>query len=224
MSDYGRIHRRFPTHPKVQHAVAIAGNGAIGLWTLCNADSRDHHRSGFIPAAVAEMFGTQQEIDALVDAGLWEKVDGGYRFHDYEEWNADDVRGGAKGSAAWIVQQCVPDHPQAVKDRLASEVLKLVDEGFTLAVIKAALERWLTKPESPPSWLPLFASDCLRADDSLITTLREVWRSGETSRLHQFGYMFTPPDPPLGMSVYEVKKFMLDAKRAWVKEIQKGLT
>jgi hypothetical protein len=73
----------FHSHPK---AIA-AGTPAIGLWTLCGSWSSDQLKDGFVPTAVALRYGTRAMCKALVSAGLWLVVDGGYQFHDWGDRN-----------------------------------------------------------------------------------------------------------------------------------------
>jgi hypothetical protein len=69
-----------------------AGAEACWLWTcgLMYANRQDA-RDGFIPALVLPMLypfrGPKKLAARLVDVGLWEKVDGGYRVHNYHQWN-----------------------------------------------------------------------------------------------------------------------------------------
>jgi hypothetical protein len=79
----------FAEHPK------IAKVGPIGAWLqiqalcYCNPNLTD----GFVPMAVAYTFvprtrsyPAKQCVTLIVDAGLWERVPGGYRIHDYERY------------------------------------------------------------------------------------------------------------------------------------------
>lgn len=68
-------------HPKI----VAAGNGAIGCWTRAGSWSKAHAQGGFVPASMARTLGTRAEIKALVAVGLWDVVEGGYRFHDWED-------------------------------------------------------------------------------------------------------------------------------------------
>ena len=75
-------------HPKTM----AAGNAAIGLWVRAGSYCQRQLTDGFLPKNVAKSLGTRGEARALVDAGLWREVEGGYQFHEWEE----DVRTGAK--------------------------------------------------------------------------------------------------------------------------------
>lgn len=69
-------------NPKVMRA----GNAAFGAWVrmgaYCNAQLTD----GFIPEQMARMIATARELDSMTAAGIAHKVDGGYRIHDYLEY------------------------------------------------------------------------------------------------------------------------------------------
>lgn len=67
--------------------VLIAGNSAMGLWVRAGAWASAYLTDGFLPGHVALAIGTAAEVEHLVAAGLWEPVDGGYRFHDWEDYN-----------------------------------------------------------------------------------------------------------------------------------------
>jgi hypothetical protein len=78
-----KLDDKFHSHSKV----VAAGNAAVGLFVRCGAWTADQQRDGFIPEAIAALYGTKREIAALVDVRLWAKVDGGYYMPDYLEYN-----------------------------------------------------------------------------------------------------------------------------------------
>ncbi|QBG78543.1 hypothetical protein SEA_BARCO_68 [Gordonia phage Barco] len=57
-----------------------AGNSAIGLWARAGAWCMQQLTDGFVPTRIARQIGTKAQADRLTDCGLWETVDGGYRF------------------------------------------------------------------------------------------------------------------------------------------------
>lgn len=61
-------------------ATLAAGNAAIGLWFRCGCWSAEHHRNGFIPDDIARLYAGRDQIKALLAAGLWTQVDGGYQM------------------------------------------------------------------------------------------------------------------------------------------------
>lgn len=74
------------THPKVLEA----GNSAIGLWVRAGSWSAQQLTSGFIPTKLARQYGSAKDIRTLVDTGLWLRVEGGYRFHDWSDFQPSD--------------------------------------------------------------------------------------------------------------------------------------
>lgn len=87
------------------HRKALAaGNAAVGLWTRSGAWSGHHLTDGFVPSAVVPTVGTTREARALVAAGLWVPVDGGYRFHDWELYQPTAAEVLAK-QAGWRARQ-----------------------------------------------------------------------------------------------------------------------
>ena len=79
-----RIDDRAPEHRKQLAAGAVAS----WLWVCGLAyANRQPARDGFVPAAVLPMLypmpGVAKQAARLVDAGLWECVEGGFQIHDY---------------------------------------------------------------------------------------------------------------------------------------------
>ncbi|MFD4444651.1 hypothetical protein ACFWPK_33220 [Nocardia sp. NPDC058519] len=62
-----------------------AGNAAIGLWTRAGSWSSRELTDGFIPNHMIASMGTPAQAKKLVQVRLWDKVDGGYQFHQWEE-------------------------------------------------------------------------------------------------------------------------------------------
>lgn len=65
--------------------VCEAGNPAMGLWVRAGAWSMANLTEGFVSTAAAKTLGSPAQAKALVAAGLWVEVPGGYQFH---EWGA----------------------------------------------------------------------------------------------------------------------------------------
>jgi len=65
-----------------------AGLEAMGLWVLAGSRCGQQLSDGFVPDMVLPMLGGSVEIaQRLVDSGLWTRVQGGYRFHDWADNN-----------------------------------------------------------------------------------------------------------------------------------------
>lgn len=65
--------------------VAAAGNAAMGLWVRAGSWSQRELTGGFIPKDIARSLGAPSQAKALVSAGLWLLVEGGYLFHDWDK-------------------------------------------------------------------------------------------------------------------------------------------
>jgi hypothetical protein len=80
-----RVDDEFPDHPKV----AGLPDAAIALWVQTGAWSARKLTDGFVPDGVATQYSRHRRrpVKALVDAGLWEPVSGGFQFHDWPDYN-----------------------------------------------------------------------------------------------------------------------------------------
>jgi hypothetical protein len=82
-------------HPKVFRAGKRVGkNGAavtLGFYSICLMWTNRHLTDGFIPRTTVESFRHVDDplavADALVHAGLFDKVSGGFQIHDFSDWN-----------------------------------------------------------------------------------------------------------------------------------------
>lgn len=71
------------------HKVVQAGNEAAGVYARALAHCSSQLTDGFVPEKVAGLIadGRRKPITALLEAGLWERDDGGYRIADYLDYN-----------------------------------------------------------------------------------------------------------------------------------------
>lgn len=78
-----RIDDGFWSHPKIVQL----SDAAITLWTRAGSYSCQHLTDGHLTTHALRMVGGKSRTaDELVRAGLWEKVNGGYSFHDWEHY------------------------------------------------------------------------------------------------------------------------------------------
>ena len=82
-----RLDDRFPDHPKV---VGLS-DAALALWTRARCWVNAQNTSGMVPASalwrLSRSKRPRQAVAELVEAGLWEAVDGdAWRFHDYADY------------------------------------------------------------------------------------------------------------------------------------------
>lgn len=217
MSAFGRIHYRFDQHDKVQKC----SHAAIGLWTLCNAKCRRHHTSGLVKAEWVEGF--EDEAQELCKARLWHEAEGGYSFHDYDDWNSDENRGSV--AAELVAKHIDPAQPYSVREQLVNKAAELLDEGTEATILADALTRWGIKPGAGVSLLPHLVSDALRANATagIDTLLRAAWKTGDLTPLAAKGYTFVCPDIPSDLNVQQTRAFVHKAKREFLKKLKEEL-
>lgn len=75
-----KVDDNFAFHRK---AVA-AGNAAVGLWARAGSWCAHQLNDGYVPDYMISSLGNRAQAKRLVLVGLWERVDGGYRFW---QWN-----------------------------------------------------------------------------------------------------------------------------------------
>jgi len=82
-----KLDDQFTSHPKLIQAGPLAGWLYICGLTYCARYLTD----GFIPSPavrlLADLKKNQEQVDSLVEAGLWVKCEGGYQVHDYLDYN-----------------------------------------------------------------------------------------------------------------------------------------
>ncbi|MGW8565684.1 hypothetical protein [Isoptericola sp. NPDC055881] len=77
-----------------------ATKGARSLWTTALSWCSDQENDGRVPAdLLGYLDGTKAEAACLVKVGLWEVVDAGWQFHDWEHYNPDGASQKAKRAA-----------------------------------------------------------------------------------------------------------------------------
>jgi len=81
-----RIHDGALSHPKV---VGIFDpRRAFDLWVWGLTYSQAHLTDGFIPKDAIPR-GCAKATAAVLKRGLWHEISGGYRIHDFLDWNDD---------------------------------------------------------------------------------------------------------------------------------------
>lgn len=80
--------------------VIRVGNAAWGVYVRCGTWVARNLTDGFVPAELAAAYGSPEYTRKLVDAGLWEAVDGGYRVVGYFPLNKTRDRVLAEREAA----------------------------------------------------------------------------------------------------------------------------
>ncbi len=97
---WGRIDDRLDDSPKF----AGIDPAAAGLWLLCQPQAL-RRGDGFVPQGVPHRFikrGASRMITSLVGRGLWDEVDGGWLYHDFNDYSKLHGKrsdAGSKGAA-----------------------------------------------------------------------------------------------------------------------------
>jgi hypothetical protein len=138
-----RVDDSFHSHPKALKA----GNAALGLWVRCASWSSAHLRDGFVSEEIARLYAARNQIESLIKADLWERVDGGYQMHDFGMRNpsAEAVR--ADRSAAAERQKRARDK---ARERRIEEEESRVSHGVTHGVTHALVTPVVTVPPTRP--------------------------------------------------------------------------
>ena len=73
----------FWSHPKT----AALTDSSIALWVRAGSYCCQHLTDGFVAAAILHMVrGSDESAAELVESGLWVNAPGGWRFHDWDEY------------------------------------------------------------------------------------------------------------------------------------------
>jgi hypothetical protein len=87
-----KVDDSFHSHPKV----LAADPAALGLWVIAGAWSSANLSDGFVPDHVLPRLlpGSAELAKSLTACGLWRRAKGGYRFHDWDDYNprGEDVK------------------------------------------------------------------------------------------------------------------------------------
>ncbi|MCW2785218.1 MAG: hypothetical protein JWP74_1735 [Marmoricola sp.] len=67
------------------HKVIAAGNPAMGLWVRAGSICAQQLTDGFVPDHMVNALGTKAQAAKLIETGLWDAAEGGYRFHGWAE-------------------------------------------------------------------------------------------------------------------------------------------
>lgn len=93
---WARFDDQVTFHPKI----VDAGNAAVGLWVRMTTYACAQLTDGFIPATVALLLGSKEEIDKAADCGLLDVVKGGYQVHDFLHHNPSSEQARATRATA----------------------------------------------------------------------------------------------------------------------------
>lgn len=78
-----------------------AGNQALGLWVRAGSWAGAQLTDGYVPDTIVKALdGTRTDTTRLVQAGLWGRVEGGYQFHEWHEYQPTRAEVMAERAAA----------------------------------------------------------------------------------------------------------------------------
>lgn len=80
-----RVDDGFHDHPKFWNATEYA----VCLWVRAGSWSAEKLTDGFIPDGMIHRWTRNADVAAqeLVTNGTWKRVEGGFQFHDWNDWN-----------------------------------------------------------------------------------------------------------------------------------------
>lgn len=88
---WGKVDDRLHSHSKARRA-----REAMALWVLALSWCCSELTDGLVPSDMPELLipGGDAMAERLVSVGLWERVEGGFRFHDWRDFqpSADEVK------------------------------------------------------------------------------------------------------------------------------------
>lgn len=77
----------FWSHPKT----ATLSDAAVTLWVRGGSYCCQHLTDGFVKQAALRLLGVMEAVGELVDVELWHIVDGGWVYHDWDEYQETSV-------------------------------------------------------------------------------------------------------------------------------------
>lgn len=82
-----RVEDSFYAHPKVLALPRRTRPADVGLWILAGTWAAFYLTDGYVPEhVVATLGGAPAGAARLVKCGLWDHADGGYQFHDWQNY------------------------------------------------------------------------------------------------------------------------------------------
>lgn len=145
-----KVDDKFHSHPK-RYRCSLA---AIGLWSVAGSWCGDQERDdGLVPAHMVSAFGGNKKHAAeLVTAGLWDEVDGGWRFHDWTDRNPSEAQIKAKREAE-------AERKRKWREALASRRDKGGTDAGTAASVPAESALTRSRPDPDPEVLTPLSGD-----------------------------------------------------------------
>lgn len=163
-----RVDDKFPLHPKALRA----GLEAVGLWLIGCCWSSAYETDGHLPEhVIPTLSGSRPElVQSLLDAGLWDRTDGGYQIHDFLVYNPPASEQKAKREAHSAKMQALRSRSRANSRAMAQSDHEVYQSGLGVGVGVGDLRSGERGPEKGgsaraalPAWLPAELWDAFRA-------------------------------------------------------------
>jgi general stress protein YciG len=140
-----KVDDRLHSHPKA----AASTLAAIGLWAIAGSWSSDHLTDGFMPDHVIPVLsrGQIELADELCAAGLWRRVRGGYRFH---QWNANGDGTRRNPTKKEVEEERRKKAEAGRKGGLASAKTRSKTQARASPLAKAPASGFVQPPTRPP--------------------------------------------------------------------------
>lgn len=107
-------------HPKWMALPA----GARALWVTAGSYCASNETDGRLSAAtIAPLGGRPRDADRLVECGLWERVEGGYQFHDWADYQPTKAQVRAERDATKERQRKWREARQSRRDNTVSNAV-----------------------------------------------------------------------------------------------------
>lgn len=96
-----KVDDRFHSSEKINSIPKRQRFGAAGLWTIAGSWVASQQTDGFVPDYMIRVWNPADSlVRSLVDAGLWERESGGYRFVSWLKYNMSKEDSDAKRAAS----------------------------------------------------------------------------------------------------------------------------
>jgi len=178
---------------------------AVGLWTLAGSWACDHLSEGFVPEGIVRRLGgLTGPSEALVAAGLWVQVDGGFQFHQWtehnrskeeviakrEKWKADKQRKRAYGdtlSAAdknmylSVVESKEIPGTRNKEQGTRNKTQQSIEQEHDFEIFWTTYPRKAAKPRAREAW----AKAILKADPEVIIAAAAAY-ADDPNRVQEF--------------------------------------
>lgn len=205
-----RIDDSAPTHPKMLKA----GPAACWLWVAGLCYSQRHKTDGFVPvdslSTLASVRFASSGARALVDAGMWEPVDGGWRIHDYATYQQSKQT--IEEKQARIKAARTEAGRQGGKERAARAAAAAASKPSKPQANESALAQAPTQPN------PTLSTE--RREKTAATRTRDRRPVFTGQRLTVFGWMVEELERTLGpmADTFDVHSWLFEADQLAMSE------